>query len=104
MGIQSMWILILGLIFGVAMSAFVFTVAILPNVAQEIRRRKLMDSSQKNTFKKLSSWEEHMLSQQKRKESLEDFWASSRREKELLRNSLSKKAWRFRTLGKIKKT
>ena len=98
-----MWILIWVLIIGVGMSVFVFTVEILPNAALKTNRRKLMDSSQKPTLKKLSSWEEHMLSQQKRRESLEDFWASSRREKELLRNSLSKKDWRFRTLGKIKK-
>ena len=74
-----------------------------PECRTRNKREKAHGLLAKNTFKRLSSWEEHMLSQQKRKGSLEDFWASSKREKDLLRNSLSKKDWLYRTPAKIKR-
>ena len=74
-----------------------------PECRQRDKAKKAHGLLAKAYVQRLSSWEEHMRSQQKRKESLEDFWASSKREKDLLRNSLSKNDWRFRTLGKIKR-
>ena len=73
-----MLILILVLTFGYAISVFVYTELTPPNVERAIRGRRLMGYSQKNTFKKLSSWEKFMLSEQKKRESLDAILVKSK--------------------------
>src|SRR6056300_753094 len=101
---HAMWILILGLTFGCAVSAFVYLELIHPNVELEIRLKRPTECLPKNTFKRLSSWEEFMRSEQERRESLEGTWVKSKSDGRPLINYSSKKSWLSRTPGKIKKT
>ena len=75
-----------------------------PNVELEIRLKRPTECLPKNTFKRLSSWEEFMRSEQERRESLEGTWVKSKSDGRPLINYSSKKSWLSRTPGKIKKT
>ena len=87
-----MLILILVLIAGFISSVSVLLVLTLPNLAQEINRKKRMDYLQRNAFRSIYRSGTPMPSEQQRKENLEGTWGSLKRERDLLQKSLSGKS------------
>ena len=82
---------------------FVFLELTRPKVVLEINRRSYMGYWQNNVSSKNVKLEKRTYLERKRRESLEDGWAISKRQKDGLRNSFSKINSPLSIMGKIKK-
>ena len=76
-----------------------------PECRTRNKARKPTDYSQKPTFKRLSTWEEHMRSRTREKGKFGRYLGEIKTGNgRPLRNSSSKKSWLSRTPARIKKT